>query len=95
MHEVLVNCLGGLSLPKKSVVRLTDCPDMTIDVYHGRKTTTTDMTREGSDQTANMCSLINTFTCHQCHIVGNHMIGHSSILQIPRNNLGMINHIYP
>ena len=34
MHEVLVNCLGGLSLPRKSVVRLTDRP-----VYRGRKTT--------------------------------------------------------
>ena len=22
------------------MVRLTDCPDMTLDVYHGRKTTT-------------------------------------------------------
>ena len=32
MHEVLVNRLGGLSLPRKSVVRLTDRPDMTIDV---------------------------------------------------------------
>ena len=39
MHEVLVNRLGGLSLPRKSVVRLTDRPDMTIDVYRGRKTT--------------------------------------------------------
>ena len=36
MHEVLVNRLGGLSLPRKSVVRLTD---MTLDVYRGRKTT--------------------------------------------------------
>ena len=33
MHEVLVNRLGGLSLPRKSVVRLTDRPDMTLDVY--------------------------------------------------------------
>ena len=41
MHKVLVNRLGGLSLPRKSVVRLTDRPDMTLDVYHGRKTTTT------------------------------------------------------
>ena len=40
VHEVLVNRLGGLSLPRKSVVRLTDCPDMTLDVYRGRKTTT-------------------------------------------------------
>ena len=39
MHEVLVNRLGGLSLPRKSVVRLNDGPDMTLDVYRGRKTT--------------------------------------------------------
>ena len=39
MAEVLVNRLGGLSLPRKSVVRLTDRPDMTLDVYRGRKTT--------------------------------------------------------
>ena len=39
MHEVLVNRLGGLSLPRKSVVSLTDRPDMTLDVYRGRKTT--------------------------------------------------------
>ena len=38
MLEVLVNRLGGLSLPGKSVVRLTDRPDMTFDVYRGRKT---------------------------------------------------------
>ena len=39
MHEVVVNRLGGLSLPRKSVVRLTDRRDMTLDVYRGRKTT--------------------------------------------------------
>ena len=39
MQEVLVNRLGGLSLPRKSVVRLTDRPIMTLDVYRGRKTT--------------------------------------------------------
>ena len=39
MHEVLVNRLGGISLPRKTVVRLTDRPDMTLDVYCGRKTT--------------------------------------------------------
>ena len=39
VHEVLVNRLGGLSLSRKSVVRLTDRPDMTLDVYPGRKTT--------------------------------------------------------
>ena len=40
VHEVLVNRIGGLSLPRKSVVRFTDHSDMTIDVYRGRKTTT-------------------------------------------------------
>ena len=38
VHEVLVNRLGGISLPRKSVVRLTDRPDMTLDVYRGCKT---------------------------------------------------------
>ena len=38
MHEVLVNRLGGLSLSRKSVIRLTDRYDMTLDVYRGRKT---------------------------------------------------------
>ena len=37
VHLVLVNCLGGLCLPRNSVVRLNDLPDMTIDVYHGLK----------------------------------------------------------
>ena len=40
MHEALINHLGGLSLPRKTVVRLTDRPNMTLDVYRGRKTTT-------------------------------------------------------
>ena len=40
MHKVLVNRIGGLSLPRKSVVMLTDHPDMPLDVYRGRKTTT-------------------------------------------------------
>ena len=38
MHEVLVNGLGGLSLHREIVVRLTDRPDITLDVYHGCKT---------------------------------------------------------
>ena len=29
VQEVLINHLGGLSLPRKSVVRLADCPNMT------------------------------------------------------------------
>ena len=38
MHEVLVNRLGGLSLPRKSVVRLTDHPGMILDVSRRGKT---------------------------------------------------------
>ena len=34
MHEVLVNRLRGLRLPSKSVVRLTDLPDITLDVLN-------------------------------------------------------------
>ena len=33
MHEALVNHLEGLSLPRKSVVRLIDRPGMTLDIY--------------------------------------------------------------
>ena len=39
LHEVLVNRLGVLSLSRKSVVKLTGRPDMTVYVYRGRKTT--------------------------------------------------------
>ena len=39
MHKVLVDRLGGLSLPRKSVVRLTDCPNLIMPVYRGHKTT--------------------------------------------------------
>ena len=38
MHKVLVDHLGGLGLPRKSVVELADLPDMTLDVYRGSKT---------------------------------------------------------
>ena len=39
MHLVLVNHLG-LSLPRNSVIRSSDHPNMTIAVYCGRKATT-------------------------------------------------------
>ena len=58
MHEVLVNRLGGLSLPRKSVVRLTDRPDMTLDVYRGRKTTM----QQQQQQQQNHC-LLNPPVC--------------------------------
>ena len=37
VHSVLVNRLGCLSLPKNSVIRKTDRPDMTMDVKHGER----------------------------------------------------------
>ena len=40
VREVLVYRLGGLSLPRKSVVRLTDRPEMSLAVYRECKTTT-------------------------------------------------------
>ena len=38
-YLILVHRLGGLSLPRNNVVRLTDHPDMTVNYYHGRKAT--------------------------------------------------------
>ena len=38
VHKVLANRFGGLNLPRKSVVRLTDHPYITVAVYRGRKT---------------------------------------------------------
>ena len=53
MHVVLVNRLGGLSLSRKSVVRLTDCSGMTLAVYLGCKTTT-----QQQQQNANLTTVI-------------------------------------
>ena len=36
VDKVLVSRLGGLSLPRKGVVRLSERSDMTFDVYRGR-----------------------------------------------------------
>ena len=59
MHEVLVNRLGGLSLPRKSVVRLTDRPDMTVDVYCGRKTTMQQQQQQSSEPVFDVFSINN------------------------------------
>ena len=40
VHDVLVNRLGGLSLSRKNVVRLTGRPDMITAVCRGRKSAT-------------------------------------------------------
>ena len=55
MQEVLVNHIGGLSLPRKSVVRLTDCTIMTIDVFHGHKTATQQQQKKQSDHCLLFC----------------------------------------
>ena len=64
MHEVLVNRLGGLSLPRESVVRLTDRPDMTLDVYRGRKTTIQQQQPlHGKEISPRALTVIEAFTC--------------------------------
>ena len=65
MHEVLVNRLGGLSLPRKRVVRLTGRPDMTLDAYRGRKTTMQQPT------ICNLCKTYNLAGYHGNQIVKN------------------------
>ena len=59
VHEVLVNRLGGQSLPRKSVVRLTDSPDMTLDVYRRRKPTI-------QHSTASVARTLMACFCHGC-----------------------------
>ena len=75
MHEVLVNRLGGLSLPRKSVVRLTDRPDMTLDVYRGRKTTIQPTNQPGFDtRSGNILSfLLPLFQEGQLSVTGESM----------------------
>ena len=67
MHEVLVNRLGDLSLPRKSVVRLTDHPDMTLDVYSGRKTTI--QYNNPIFSIVKICSLLSTIVCWRCCVI--------------------------
>ena len=77
MHDVLVNRLGGLSLPRKSVVRLTDRLDMTLDVYRGRKTT---IQQQEND----------AFCLEQVNILRNSLIGQSiSLLHFPNKRFNM------
>ena len=61
MHESLVNRLGGLSLPRKSVARLTDLPDMTL---HGRKqhNNNTLLAHHPNSKTEYVCALVKTET---------------------------------
>ena len=81
MHEVLVNRLGGLSLPRKSVVRLTDRPDMTLDVYRGRKTTLQPITTTTTQRVPNAIDVWNTL-CSRCSNV-------AGLLGISRNGFNV------
>ena len=56
MHEVLVYSFGDLSLPRKNVVRLTDRPDMTLDVYRGRRTTIQQQQQGGGGELGDLIS---------------------------------------
>ena len=58
VYEVLVSRIGGLGLPRKSVVRLTDRADMTLDVYRGRET----ITQQQQEETEKM--LRHTFSTY-------------------------------
>ena len=76
VHEVLVNRLGGLSQPMKSVVRLTDRPDMTLDVHCGRKTTMQQI--EGISKSILLNSILN-YAILSISNVRNVMIWHSLV----------------
>ena len=56
LHEILVKRLGGLSLPRKSVVGLTDCPDLTIAVYCERKITIQQLQQQPVQNTISRCN---------------------------------------
>ena len=47
------------------MVRFTDHPDMTIDVYHGRKTTTTTITMQKVNKTCANCENLVRITMYQ------------------------------
>ena len=89
MHEVLVNRLGGLSLPRKSVVRLTDRPDMTLDVYRRRKTTIQQQLRHEQNECHMRCkgslSLKNVVIIEQQEMkVGRDVSYHNNCIIITR-----------
>ena len=48
MHLVLVNHIG-LSLPRNSVIRSADHPNVTIAVYYGRKATAQQQNSTGAN----------------------------------------------
>ena len=62
MHEALVRRLGGLNLPRKSVVRLSDRPTRIIAVYRGRKITTQQQP-SGQMESQTLWQQVNIYLC--------------------------------
>ena len=60
-EKARITSLGGLSLPRKSVVRLTDRPDMALDVCRGRKTTTQQQQQQQSTSHLEMFPILFPF----------------------------------
>ena len=93
MHEVLVNCLGGLSLPRKSVVRLTFCRDMTLDVYRGSKRTNQQQqqSREGKKRSYRQINVVfrNSYLVSkaQFHVTVTTQVNKSVVYFIVRRNV--------
>ena len=84
VHLVLVHHLGGQSLPRNSLVRLTDRPDMTIGVYHGRKptkrqTTTTLFIQTDTEWTHSLVSVfvVQNWIEDPHHLLWLHMKGYT------------------
>ena len=84
VHLVLVNHLGGQSLPRNSLVRLTDHLDMTIGVYHGRKrtkqqTTTTLFIQTDTEWTHSLVSVfvVQIWMEDPLHLLWLHMKGYT------------------
>ena len=70
VHKALVNSLGVLSLLRKSVVRLTDCPDMTLNVYRGCKTTTITLSSFLFNRNLNQSANFSYMFIIECHGTG-------------------------
>ena len=67
-YEGLLKRLVGLSLLRKSVVRLTDRPDMTIDVDLGRKTNNSTTTTTIILPTFQWCELKQRIYSHRSEL---------------------------
>ena len=91
MHEVLVDYLGGKSLPRECVVRLNDHPDVTIDVYLGHKTTQQQQIKGWTLQSYHVTRLSSHASCN----VGTNERGLKLLEFATFNNLVLTNTLCP